>query len=163
MNYTQHYKREYSSWNRAKNACLDKDNKRYPLYGALGVSFCKEWLDFEKFFKDMGELPDGCDGLILKDLKKGYNKFNCSWGKVKRGAKFTGERQKRPSQINRQIKKAMSFCISINADHYAYIKRQAILKSQQTNNIYSANDLIREALTRAYPFSGQFDMFGGVK
>ena len=160
--YTQSYRREYRAWNVSKNACLVKTNKKYPLYGAKGITFDETWLSFECFLKDIGEMPLECDGLILADPKKGFNKFNVSWGKVKRGMK--------PQSIQKNIrnkkvivKNSMSFCLTLNQDHYAFIKRQAIMRSQQTGEVVTANDLIRETLTKTYPYSGQYDMFGGQK
>ena len=161
MSLSQQFKREYRAWNVIKNACLKKTNKKYPLYGGRGVQFCKEWFKFEQFFKDMGEMPENCDGLILADKMKGYNKFNATWGKVKRGMPAQQKRQVRNKKV--KIKDAISFCLTLNADHYAYIKRQAIQRSQQTGELTTANDLIREALIKAYPYAGQYDMFGGLK
>lgn len=161
MSLSQKFKREYRAWNVIKNACLKKTNKKYPLYGAKGITFCKEWMEFDQFFKDMGEMPDYCDGLILSDKLKGYSKFNASWGKVKRGMPAQEKRLTKSKKTI--IKDAMSFCLTLNQDHYAYIKRQAIMRSQQTNEQVTANDLIREALIKAFPHTSQYDMFGGVK
>ena len=159
---TQFYKREYRAWNLVKNACLDKTHRKYYLYGAKGIEICQEWHKFSDFIKDMGGMPEEADGIILADKSKGINKFNVTWGKVKRGT---------PPSLNKKtgrtkkvvIKDAMSFCLTLNVDHYAYIKRQAILRSQQIGDQVTTNDLIREALIKAYPYSSQFDMFGGRK
>lgn len=163
MSLSQQYKREYRAWNMAKNACLDKDNKKYKLYGGRGVSFCLEWVEFGYFLKDMGKMPENCDGLILSDKSKGYDKFNCTWGKVTRGMKPSTKKEKGVKTKKKLIKDSMSFCLTLNQDHYAYIKRQAIQRSQQTGDICTANDLIRETLIKAFPYSGQYDMFGGSK
>lgn len=156
---SQVYKREYRAWNMVKNACLVPTNKKYYLYGGEGVTISKEWEEFVTFFKDMGEMPDECDGMILQDRHVGYTKFNVSWGKVKRGIR-PEDLKKSIKPKKTRIKNSMSFCLSINQDHYAYIKRQAIMRSQQTGDIWGANDLIRDALVKAYPFSGQYDFFG---
>lgn len=145
--FTQEFKREYRAWNKAKNS---------------GLQFCKTWNEFSQFLKDMGTIPENCDGLILSDKNKGYNKFNSSWAKVKRGAKPNSKSKSSRTKKN-IVEDGMSFCLTLNTHHYAYIKRQAILRSQQTGSFYSTNDLIREALNKAYPYSGQFDMFGGLK
>ncbi len=161
MNLSQKFKREYRSWIVIKSACLDKDNKKYPLYGAKGITFAKEWEKFEEFIKDMGEMPDDCNGMVLADKAKGYNKFNASWGKVKPGMAKSKKGTVKPKRA--VVKDSFSFCLTMNGDHYAYIKRQAIMRSNQTGEIVSVNDLIREALVKAYPYAGQYDMFGGKK
>lgn len=159
---SQLYKREYKAWNMIKNACLVKTNKKYHLYGGKGIILCEEWHEFDNFINDMGKMTDEQDGLILADEKKGYNKFNAIWGKKKRGCPAQSEK-KQVKPKKRVIKNSMSFCMSIDHDHYAYIKRQAIMRSQQTGDMCSTNDLIREALIKTYPYSGQYDLFGTKK
>ena len=161
MGYANTYKREYRCWNMLKNACNDKQNKRYRLYGGQGITFDKSWLSFEVFLDDMGTMPKDCDGLKLSNQSAGYTKLNCSWAKMKRGfKKGSTDHIKNP---RKRIEKSIAVCFSINHDHYQFIKRQALSRSNQTGEVYTTNDLIREALAKFFPFSGQFDMFGGAK
>jgi hypothetical protein len=161
MSLSKEYRREYRAWNTVRNACLNKSDKKYRLYGAMGITFSTEWSKFTDFLKDMGKMQESCDGLILIDKSKGYNKYNCLWGKVKRGVREHDK--KTPKGRKPKIKDAISFCLTMNSDHYAYIKRQAIQRSQQVGELTTVNDLIREALTKSYPYSGQYDMFGTTK
>ena len=68
----------YSTWIGMRQRCNDKNHVGYKLYGAVGVTVCKEWDDFLTFASDMGQKPDGCT-LDRIDSKKGYNKQNCRW------------------------------------------------------------------------------------
>ncbi|MEM3714850.1 MAG: hypothetical protein QXF82_07885 [Nitrososphaeria archaeon] len=158
---SQKYKREYRSWVVTKNACLNKNCKKYPLYGEKGVTFDESWMTFKQFFEDMGKMPTDCNGLVLSDKTKGYNKFNAKWGQVKSGKKTENRaKHKKPKNF---IENGMNCCLTINADHYAYIKRQAVMRSKQVGEVITTNELIREALVKAYPYAGQYDMFGAIK
>lgn len=158
---SQIYKKEYALWNKFKNACQSKKHKKYYLYGAVGVTFSDAWDTFPKFFSDMGKLPQGCDSMCMIDEKKGFGKNNAKYCKAKRGMKPT--REPRVTNKRRLIHNPVSFCLTINADHLQYIKRQAILRSQQIGELVNSNFLIREALEEAYPYSAQYDMFGSKK
>lgn len=103
-------------------------------------------------------MPQNADGLVLRDKGKGYQKLNCEWGKVARGPApgKAGERGKRKC-----IEKPIKICFSLNEDHYAYIKKQALMKSSEQGEIVTPQEMIREALIKAFPCPGYYDMFGG--
>lgn len=70
--------RTYHSWEGMKQRCLNPNATRYPDYGAKGVLVCTSWLEFENFYKDMGDRP------INKTLDRinpfgNYEKDNCRW------------------------------------------------------------------------------------
>src|SRR4029077_1935061 len=50
-------KKIYNIWVGMKARCLNKNSKDYKRYGEKGITICDEWLDFENFYKDMGEPP----------------------------------------------------------------------------------------------------------
>lgn len=47
-------------------------------YFDKGIFVCTEWLEFENFYNDMGDAPDGCS-IDRIDNYKGYSKDNCRW------------------------------------------------------------------------------------
>jgi len=50
----------YNSWRAMRNRCLNPKDKSYPDYGGRGISICDAWAgDYDAFFADMGEAPDG--------------------------------------------------------------------------------------------------------
>jgi hypothetical protein len=66
----------YKSWHAMITRCTKKSHPAYKSYSKLRV--CKEWLDFESFYKDMGERPKG-KSIDRIDGTKGYFKENCRW------------------------------------------------------------------------------------
>ena len=70
--------REYTCWSGMKQRCFDKKCSSYRYYGNRGITVCKEWLEFENFYRDMGDRPAGMT-LERKDNNKGYSKDNCIW------------------------------------------------------------------------------------
>ena len=68
----------YSSWRSMIRRCSVKSSYNYARYGGAGIVFDLAWKDFNKFFSDMGERPDGTS-LDRIDTNKGYSKDNCRW------------------------------------------------------------------------------------
>ena len=68
----------YSSWVSMKRRCLDENDVSYDLYGGRGIRVCDEWLNFEAFYRDMGERPEGAT-LERVDVNGDYCKDNCKW------------------------------------------------------------------------------------
>ena len=70
--------RIYNSWRSMKTRCLNKNNYHYKNWGGRGITICEEWLKFENFYKDMGEMPES-KTLDRIDNDLGYCKKNCKW------------------------------------------------------------------------------------
>lgn len=68
----------YSTWKSMVSRCTDPRNASFNFYGLIGISVCREWLEFEKFITDMGARPEGMT-LDRIDSAKGYFKENCRW------------------------------------------------------------------------------------
>lgn len=106
-------------------------------------------------------MPLSSDGLVLHDKSKGYQKYNCIWGKVPRGP-APGKAHEGKGR-RKVIEKPIQICFSLNKEHYDYIKRMAIMKTSEQGEIVTANDMMREALVKAFPCPTQVDMFGNKK
>lgn len=76
-------------------------------------------------------------------------------GRKPKDKKFLG---KKP--IQKPIKKPKNICLVIEQDLHDFIKAQAIHKSNEEGQLIEANELIREALRKAFPCPSQGDMFG---
>lgn len=75
---------EFRTWTGARARCTNPNNPNYFRYGGRGITFCKEWLVFENFYRDMGPRPAGTS-LDRIDNDRGYSPDNCRWA--------TGEQQ----------------------------------------------------------------------
>ena len=74
-----HKVREYNVWRSIRNRCNNKKYKEFYLYGGRGISICKEWESFSKFYEDMGKMPTEKHSIDRIDNSKGYCKENCRW------------------------------------------------------------------------------------
>ena len=70
--------RAYHSWYNMLQRCNNPKNRAYKNYGNRGITVCKRWANFENFFDDMGERPDGLT-IERRNNELGYFKENCSW------------------------------------------------------------------------------------
>src|SRR3990167_7261080 len=68
----------YHSWASAKGRCTNKNNAAWSDYGGRGIEFSKKWLDFNAFYKDMGDCPkNNCLDRINNNGN--YEPGNCMW------------------------------------------------------------------------------------
>jgi hypothetical protein len=67
----------YKIWSAMTQRCTNSNNKHYSSYGGIGITVCDEWLEFENFYRDMGD----SNGLTLdrQDNNGNYCKDNCRW------------------------------------------------------------------------------------
>jgi hypothetical protein len=70
--------RAHQSWRGMLARCMNSNILQYKDYGARGITVCKEWLNFESFYRDMGGRSTGLT-LERRDNEKGYCLDNCKW------------------------------------------------------------------------------------
>jgi hypothetical protein len=61
-----------------RQRCRDPNAISYPYYGARGIRVCPRWDDYENFYADMGEPPEGHQ-LDRLDSRGDYEPGNCRW------------------------------------------------------------------------------------
>lgn len=68
----------YYLWHTMHSRCYNENAESYPNYGARGIGVCERWHDFQNFYEDMGDRPDGLS-LERLDVNKDYSPENCIW------------------------------------------------------------------------------------
>lgn len=70
--------RVYNSWAKMKARCLNPKIDCWAYYGGRGITVCERWMEFDKFYEDMGDRPMGTT-LDRINTNLGYFKENCRW------------------------------------------------------------------------------------
>ena len=72
--------RLFSVWVNMKTRCLNPNNRAYKWYGAVGVTICPEWMQFENF--QQWALESGYKDDLTIERKNPFGNYepsNCTW------------------------------------------------------------------------------------
>lgn len=87
----------HNSWLSMIQRCTNPSRGNYAYYGGRGITIAPEWLEFERFYADMGTRPHGTS-LERLDNNAGYGPDNCVWADKRQQA-----RNRRPRGTAHQI------------------------------------------------------------
>lgn len=113
--------------------------------------------------EEMGRMPENCNGLSLIDDTKDFCKINCQWAFTKNGRKKVAKKEVKVAKKKKTFKNPVSICLVLEKDVLDFIKKQALHRSVTEGVLLEANQLIREAIIKAFPAPKQFNMFGEKK
>lgn len=70
---------EFQIWRGIVHRCTNPRYHSFPNYGGRGITISDEWMDFARFYADMGARPSESHSVERKDNSKGYSSDNCVW------------------------------------------------------------------------------------
>lgn len=79
MSLRSEYPSEYNAWVSMRQRCTNQNHAEYFRYGAVGITFSKEFDSFIGFFEHLGAKPRPDYSLDRIDSRKGYSPDNCRW------------------------------------------------------------------------------------
>jgi len=76
----------YASWKSMMHRCYRERTAHYERYGGRGIKVCDQWHDFDKFYADMGDRPEG-RSLDRIHNDQDYTPENCRWATTQQQAR----------------------------------------------------------------------------
>lgn len=71
-------RKAYQRWHNMMERCYNPEHPKYPGYGDRGIRVQDVWHDFDRFYKDTGNAPEGLS-LDRPDNNADYGPDNWRW------------------------------------------------------------------------------------
>jgi hypothetical protein len=106
-------------------------------------------------------MPENCNGLELIDKTKEFCKINCRWVKKAVGRHLSPvDMPKKKDKRKKALQDPKAICLILERAQIDYIKSQSLKRSKEEGVCIEVNELIREAIRKAFPCPALCDMFG---
>jgi hypothetical protein len=120
--------------------CYCTTHKAYADYGKQGIKVCARWHDYDNFYDDMGERPEGMT-LERIDNNGDYELANCCWA--------TYKAQNRNSRHNVMLTyKGKTQCMSAWAEELGLKTRTICTRLTRGDSVERALREVSSAYTR---------------
>lgn len=111
----------YRRWANIKSRCLNPNNNHYHSYGGRGIKICERWLEFAKFYKDVGEPPFPGAEIDRIDVNGNYEPSNFQWATRKQ--QNNNRRDTRFFTISGETKSLKDWCEHYNIKYGTVVNR----------------------------------------
>jgi hypothetical protein len=113
--------RFYEIWLNIHKRCYEPNNQAYPNYGGRGITVCKEWHEFENFYRDMYSTYTNKATIDRIDNNSSYSKDNCKWSN--RTEQSNNRRSNRVIEFEGELETLAEWCRIKNL-HYKAVHRR---------------------------------------
>ena len=154
VTHNKYNSKEYKVWWRIVQSTSHKNYANYKATNKRGITLCDEWMDFVRFYKDMGDAPKNLNTIKLKEGAKVYCKKNCVWAYAARGRPFkTGSKD----QLLKRI--------FIHVDNKTFDKLEKLAKEREKNTgipVYK-KDIVQGMIQRCLNMDTDYDFIGNPR
>lgn len=106
--------RAYKVWKDMRSRCNNPKNAEYDNYGGRGIMVCDRWGNFEGFYGDMGDRPEGMT-IDRIEPNGNYEPTNCRWATAIQQA--NNRRGTIWHTRNGETKPLSEWCVLLGVDH----------------------------------------------
>jgi hypothetical protein len=139
-----------------RSRCYNSKHPSFHHYGGRGIDVCEQWRnDFDRFFLDMGERPEG-KSLDRIDNELGYFPENCRWATVKE--QLNNQRRNRRLTLDGHTQTVSQWSDQLNVAQstlHKRLKRMSVEKALKPGFLYEGDPLdLSHGTRRGYDFFG---------
>ena len=118
----------YNTWCNMKSRCYNKNNERYKIYGARGITVCQEWLDDFINFYNWAMANGYSDELSIDriDVNGNYEPSNCRWANIE--LQSNNKRSNRFYTFNNETLTLKQWSIKLHINYFTLQKRLSVHK-----------------------------------